>query len=437
MNERDRRRAIELFRHNRDRSTRMFRAITPDAYYEQPIPLRQPIVFYDGHFSAFNFIVLVRRALDGSAFNANLDDLFERGIDPETVQEAEDAGAAWPEREVVREYTEIADRRVLEALEEAALTDDSNPLLVRAQAVHTILEHELMHHETLAYMYHRLPFHQKIRPDGYEPVTAGNLNETRMVRVPAGSATLGAARNEIPFGWDNEFEKVEVDVPGFRVARDSVTNAEFLDFVEAGGYDDPSLWRPEDFEAIREDGVRHPPFWADRDGTWHWVGMYDSIPLPERWPAWVTWAEASAYAKWKGKRLMSEAEYHRAAFGTPSGHERSFPWGEEPPDSTRGNFGGERYEPVPVGSSPAGQSAWGVHDLVGNGWEWTATEFAPLDNFAEMASYPPYSSDFFDGKHFVMKGASPATSVHLISRTFRNWFRPSYPYMYAKFRLAE
>jgi len=437
MNERDRRRAIELFRHNRDRSKRMFREITPDAYYEQPIPLRQPIVFYDGHFSAFNFIVLCRRALGAAPFNANLDDLFERGIDPETVAEAEEAGAAWPTRDVVEQYTELADRHVLEALEEAELTDDSNRLLVRAEAVHTILEHELMHHETLAYMYHRMPFHQKIRPDRYEPITHGSPSANRMVEVPTGSTTLGARRDEIPFGWDNEFEKIEVDVPAFRVARYSVTNGEFLEFVDAGGYDDESLWRPEDFDAIRKEDVRHPPFWIERDGEWHWLGMYEAIPLPESWPVWATWAEATAFAKWKGARLMSEAEYHRAAFGTPSGHERSFPWGEDPPDTSRGNLGGGRYEPMPVGSYPAGVSAWGIYDLVGNGWEWTSSEFAPFAGFAEMASYPPYSSDFFDGKHFVMKGASPATSVHLVRRSFRNWFRPTYPYMYAKFRLAE
>jgi formylglycine-generating enzyme required for sulfatase activity len=79
----------------------------------------------------------------------------------------------------------------------------------------------------------------------------------------------------------------------------------------------------------------------------------------------------------------------------------------------------------------------GVHDLVGNGWEWTSTVFEPFAGFTPMRSYPEYSADFFDGHHFVMKGASPATARELIRPSFRNWFRGNYPYVYAKFRTAR
>jgi formylglycine-generating enzyme required for sulfatase activity len=133
-------------------------------------------------------------------------------------------------------------------------------------------------------------------------------------------------------------------------------------------------------------------------------------------------------------RLPTEAEYHRAAFGTPDGIERLYPWGDEPPDQTRGNFGFTHSEPVAAGSYPRGASAWGVHDLVGNGWEWTSTVFDAFPGFAPMPSYPQYSVDFFDGKHYVMKGASPFTAPELVRRSLRNWFRPNYPYVCAKFR---
>jgi formylglycine-generating enzyme required for sulfatase activity len=162
--------------------------------------------------------------------------------------------------------------------------------------------------------------------------------------------------------------------------------------------------------------------------------MFELIPLPASWPVYVSQAEASAYARWKRRRLPTEAEFHRAAFGTPSGTERVYPWGDSAPDPTRGNFDFASWEPVPVGARPAGASAWGVHDLVGNGWEWTSTVFGPFEGFAPMATYPEYSADFFDGHHYVMKGGSAATAGELLRRSFRNWFRPNYPYVYATFR---
>lgn len=166
--------------------------------------------------------------------------------------------------------------------------------------------------------------------------------------------------------------------------------------------------------------------------------MFESIPLPAAWPVYVSQAEADAYARWKRRRLATEAEFHRAAFGTPDGGERMLPW-ERPAiaDASRGNFDFVAWEPVPAGSRPAGASACGVHDLIGNGWEWTASIFAPFPGFKAMASYPEYSAEFFDGQHFVLKGASPATARELVRRSFRNWFRPNYPYVYAKFRTVS
>ena len=140
------------------------------------------------------------------------------------------------------------------------------------------------------------------------------------------------------------------------------------------------------------------------------------------WPAMVSWAEASAYARWRGARLPTETEWHRAARGTPPG---------------AGSFHFRHASPLPVGSSPEAASAWGVHELVGNGWEWTSTPFAPFPGFAPMPRYPGYSADFFDGRHFVLLGASWATDEALLRPSFRNWFQPHYPYVFSKFRCAR
>ena len=254
--------------------------------------------------------------------------------------------------------------------------------------------------------------------------------------MPAGRATLGAQRGDIPFGWDNEFEALIVDVPAFAIDAHNVTNEQFMDFVDAGGYQQPEWWTPGAFAWIRQEGIEHPRFWTRRGGTWMWRGMFDETALPPAWPVYVSQAEAAAYARWKGARLMTEAEYHRAAFARTFRTRAAVSLGRRTSRSVARSLRLPSWNPVAVGTHPAGQSAWGVHDLMGNGWEWTSTVFAPFDGFRPMASYPEYSADFFDGQHVVMKGASPATAAELLRRSFRNWFRPNYPYVYATFRCA-
>lgn len=404
--------------------------LMPGAYEARPIALRHPFVFYEGHLAAFAVIKLLREALGRPAIDAGLEVLFERGIDPPT-EGGSAPEVAWPRREVVTAYVRLADAAVEEALASGA--GDGH-----GDAVFTVLEHELMHQETLRYMLHRLPYAGKHAPAGWPaPEAAGRAPHPETVRIPAGVATLGARRSEIPFGWDNEFPQICRMVPAFTIDARPVTNGEFLEFVEAGGYSNSFLWRAGDADWLLQQGISHPAFWRKEGGVWFWIGQFGLVPLPPGWPVWVNHAEASAFARWRGGRLPTEAEYHRAAFGTPDGPERAFPWGDAAPSAVHGNFGGDRDDPVSAGSRPEGASAWGVHELVGNGWEWTATPFEGFEGFAPMATYPRYSADFFDGRHFVLKGASPATPAALVRRTFRNWFQARYPYVYAKFRCVH
>ena len=431
----DREALVSRYLRNRERADAIFDSVRPEAYESRPISLRNPICFYEGHLPAFAVNTIVKRGLGRPGVDAELETLFERGIDPEDEASRPEGASAWPSRIEIRSFAAAADRLVLDALAGADVADDTNPVLAGGLGVHTVLEHDPMHHETLAYILHRLPYDRKIRPVSLPPPRIGCEPPTRRtVRVPAGRATLGAEPGEIPFGWDNEFPKLVADVAAFDIDVDSVSNRDFLEFVEARGYEDESHWDAEGWAWRSAHGVRHPLFWEMHRGAWMWRGMWDLVPLPMAWPAYVSHAEASAFARWKGRRLPSEAEFHRAAYGTPEGVERTQPWGDAPPDATRGRFDFAGHDPVPVGSFPRGASAWGVRDLVGNGWEWTSTVFAPFPGFSPMPSYPQYSADFFDGKHYVMKGASPVTAKELIRRSFRNWFRPTYPYVYSKFR---
>jgi ergothioneine biosynthesis protein EgtB len=438
----DRDALLDRFARIRARSRAMFDLLDDTAYYERPIALRNPIVFYEGHLPGFAVNTLIKRALGRPGIDERLETIFARGIDPDSEAQAVARGnPAWPSRAEVREYCDAADRLIADAVGNATLEVAGHPLLDRAQAVWAILEHEEMHQETMAYMWHQLPYALKRKPAGYvtAPSTRGAASAARRVEVPAGVATLGTSPADAPFAWDNEQPAHRIACGAFAIDVFDVTNGELLEFVEDGGYQASRWWRDVDWEWVggRDDGgapVTHPPFWQQVDGRWYQRAMFERVPLPLDWPAYVTWAEARAFAAWRGRRLPTEAEFHCAAFGTPDGREQSYPWGEALPDPVPGNFDFRRWDPEPVGARPEGASAFGVHDLVGNGWEWTSTVFAPFDGFTPLPSYPEYSADFFDGDHLVMKGASPVTARSLARRGFRNWFRPRYPYVYATFR---
>ncbi len=408
---------VAWYHANRARTRQIFDIAAPQAYYERPIALRNPIVFYEGHLPGFSVNTLVKLALKRDGVDARLEALFARGIDPEDEAAVRSPTDVWPAREEVQAFAAACDALVEETLRTATLEDDSVPHLRGGESVLTILEHELMHQETLLYMLHALPYDKKV--GGRRSAVGSSKGPTAdCVTIPAGRATLGLKRGE-QFGWDNEFPEQVVDVPAFTIDVHNVTNGAYLEYMNATGAAAPHFW-------IRGE-----------NGTWDRRGMFEQEPLPLDAPVYVTHDEAAAFARWKGKRLPTEAEFHRAAYGTPSGEERSQPWGEAAPDGTRGNFDFAYWDPVAVGSYPAGASAWGVHDLVGNGWEWTSTLFAGFPGFTPMPSYPEYSADFFDEAHYVLKGASPVTPRELIRRSFRNWFRPNYPYVFATFRCVS
>jgi len=293
-------RLLDWYGKNRERTRRLFDLLSDDAYYSQPIALRHPIVFYEGHLPAFSFNTLVKKALGGAGIDARLETLFARGIDPHesSTADSRESRLRWPSRAAVRAFEDEADRRVVEALSRADLDRPGDPLLAGAEAAYSILEHEAMHQETLLYIWHRLPINQKKKPAGYQPRTLGKAPGVEWITVPPGRATLGVDRGEIAFGWDNEFPALSAEVAELTIERHNVTNGRYLEFVTAGGYDDPQWWDPDDWQWIRSERRAHPLFWERVDGEWYWRGMFDLVALPPAWPVYVSLAEARAFAKW-------------------------------------------------------------------------------------------------------------------------------------------
>lgn len=420
----------------RGKTDALFEILRADAFYERPIPERHRIIFYLGHLEAFDWNLFRGRDPSLESFAPELDKLFAFGIDPVGGGLPMDKPEEWPTVERVLAYN----RRVRKELDASlgrylfAQNGERGPSLETLS--HVAIEHRLMHAETLAYLFHQMP-HERKRGQPQSNLT-GAFSENEMVEIPAGRAKLGLRRSDSsPFGWDNEFDAFEIEVPSFHMDKYMVTNGEFLTFLEDGGYYDPSLWSAEDWQWKESGNVHHPAFWRRDEEDWLYHGMFEDLTLPLEWPVYVSHAEASAYARWAGKSLPTEAQWHRAAYGTPEGRERDFPWGAQAPNARLGNFDFARWDPAPVNAFPGNRSAWGVVGQLGNGWEWTSSRFAPFDGFAPFSFYPGYSADFFDGKHYVMKGGSARTAAPLLRRSFRNWFQPHYQYVYAGFRCVS
>ena len=429
---------VERISAARRRSDALFGLVRPDSIYERPIAERHRIIFYLGHLEAFDWNLLHENIFGLKSFHPELDRLFAFGIDPVGGGLPSDQPSDWPSLEVVRDYaTRI--RGALDAkLGDGVLESRNQPR--DGFALDTLLnvaaEHRLMHVETLAYMLHRLPLDRKVRQVDPPSLAAPPVIH-RMVQIPAGTAILGLSHSRQNFGWDNEYEAHKVQVPAFEVDQYMVTNRQYLDFMAAGGYETRGFWSDDDWNWKTARGVSHPLFWEKASGGWLYRTMFEEIPLPPDWPVYVSHAEAAAYACWAGKSLPTEEEWHRAAYGAMDGNERPYPWGAEEPNSNLGNFDFSRWHPMPVNAFPLGRSAFGADGMLGNGWEWTSTVFAPFPGFGPFPFYRGYSADFFDGKHFVMKGGSARTAACMLRSTFRNWFQAHYQYVYAGFRCVS
>jgi len=381
----------------------LFALVEPATLYQRPIPDRHRLIFYLGHLDAFDWNQLARGALGEPSFEPELDRLFEAGIDPEPGKAASDAAQDWPSVEHVTDYCQ----RTRAAIDQ--LWDE-----VPGERQCVALEHRWMHAETLTYLLHQLDPSVKSRPSSTDIAIATRtvFDADPWVDIPAGSTVLGQHAGE--FGWDNEFPRHAAVVPAFQMSRFKVTNGDYLRFVGAGG---------------------SPPFFWQRDLNGWWLRqMFEWVPLPLDSPVYLTHDQAIEYAAWSDARLPTEPEWQRAAY---LDGEHPYPWGPASPTAAHGNFDFLAWDPMPVTAHPEGATPLGLEQMLGSGWEWTATAFAPFDGFEARPYYPGYSANFFDGRHFVLKGASPRTARRLVRPSFRNWFRREYPYVYATARLVR
>src|SRR5437588_3019690 len=322
----------------REETDDLFRVVRADSLYDRPIPDRHRILFYIGHLEAFDWNLIARYALDLPSFHPTFDRLFAFGIDPPPGDLPSDQPSDWPALAEVERYKQRTRDEIDELLPS-----------VPEQLLHVAIEHRLMHAETFAYILHQLDYVRKVAQPSWAAQTGrAERIYPGMIEIQPGMAHLGR-KAENGFGWDNEFHPHTIAIPAFSISKYKVTNSEYLEFVNAG--------------------AAPPFFWRERSGAWHYRGMFSEIPLPPDWPVYVTQAEAEAYARWRGMRLPTEAEWHRAASGARP--------------SSNVNF--RYWDPIPVTADD--QAAPGISQTTGNGWEWTSTPFAAFPGFEPFPFY--------------------------------------------------
>ncbi len=416
----------------RDRSFALTTEVLDDPeLVAQHSRLMSPLVWDLAHVGNYEELWLLREAVGVDPMRPEIDTLYDAFEHPRS--ERPTLPLLSPTE--ARDYIGLVRRKVLHSLESVRL-DQGHPLLDEGFVYRMVIQHEHQHDETMLAT-HQLRRGTPVLPDTDDaaaPHSPGVLAPE--VLVEAGSFVMGTS--EDPWAYDNERPAHRVEVPAFWIDTTPVCNAEYVSFVEAGGYDDPRWWTPGGWEWRGRSGKRSPAFWVREHDEWlrRRFGRTEALPMDEP-VQHVCWFEADAYARWAGKRLPTEAEWEKAAsWDATTGTKRRFPWGDDLPGPDHANLGQVRYRPTPVGSFPAGASAVGATQMLGDVWEWTSTDFTGHPGFC-VFPYREYSEAFFGTDYKVLRGGSWATDAMASRTTFRNWDYPIRRQIFAGFRCAR
>jgi iron(II)-dependent oxidoreductase len=411
----------------RDRSLLLTGAVDDDDLVKQHSRLMSPLVWDLAHVGNQEELWLLRDVGGREPVRQDIDELYD------AFQHARADRPALPllgPAEAKAYVREVRDK-VLDVLDHAPL--EGRRLVDQAFAFGMIAQHEQQHDETMLATHQLRAGAPVLHAPDPPPGRSVGASE---VLVPAGEFTMGTSTE--PWALDNERPAHRARTDAFFIDTAPVTFGDYLRFVEAGGYDQPRWWSAAGWAHRQQAGLTAPRY-VERDGTgWSRVRFGVREPVPDDEPVMhVSYHEAEAYAAWTGRRLPTEAEWEKAArFDPETGRSRRYPWGEEDPGQRQANLGQRHLRPAPVGAYPDGVSPLGVHQLIGDVWEWTSSDFTPYPGFAAFP-YREYSEVFFGPDYKVLRGGSFGTDPVACRGTFRNWDYPIRRQIFCGFRCAR
>ena len=423
-------RIADLLVTGRRRTQHLTECLDEDDLIRQHSPLMSPLVWDLAHIANQEELWLLREVGGRDPMRPEIDPLYDAFEHPRAERPTL---PLLPPAEA-RAYAREVRGRVLDLIERTRFTGER--LVTGGFAFGMIAQHEQQHGETMLAT-HQLrrggPVLSAPRP-GPAPADAAGLPAE--VLVPGGPFTMGTSAE--PWALDNERPAHTVDVPAFYIDTTPVTNAAYAEFIAAGGYDEPAWWTAAGWAHRQQAGLFAPQFWRREGGQWIRTRFGVSEPVPPAEPVMhVCWYEADAYARWAGRRLPREAEWEKAArFDPATGRSRRFPWGDEDPSSGRANLGQQYLQPAPAGSYPEGAAPCGARQLIGDVWEWTASDFLPYPGF-EAWPYKEYSEVFFGADYKVLRGGAFSVGPVACRSTFRNWDYPIRRQIFAGLRTAR
>jgi gamma-glutamyl hercynylcysteine S-oxide synthase len=396
-------------------------ATSEDSVQREPMPGFRPILWHLAHIGVFQNYWIIQRAAGMPSLNPTYDVHF----DP--MKTPREEARRLPARAEMEAYLQATLSRVHELLENGAADAGRarNGAIDMQYAIELTLEHERQHQETIAFLFAALPYESK--KAGPPPLSGTRRTAPQEIHIPALRVPIGGTRTR--FVYDNELPGHEHALSAFLIDRDLTTNAEYAEFVEAGGYGERRFWSDEGWAWKESAAADKPLYWSGP--PWKEHGFFQEVALRDDTPvSGISWFEADAYARFRGKRLPTEFEWEAAAAWDPNERiVRAFPWGEDDHEEDRSapdaNANNVLWSTAPVGAYEGGNSPLGLHDAAGNLWEWTASPFAGYPGFAAYP-YPEYSETWFDGDHRVSRGGSWFSATSLLRTTFRNFYRRNF-----------